>query len=633
MRNVLFRRLDVEVVPSVRGQSFRAAYCYNSPIFGTVSRSTYVCSTPVGGDILGQTTRCFRVTNSSRVIVGYERVCVPERPYIPDTPAYTIISQGWDAGAVSVVQGEGTGWVVEFRADPELTPVLGGFAAARSLVTSYAYNDCTHAFRVGGDTIAVVERGRTRHTISHDGAPGVAVTARIVARGSEVNYYVDGELVYTSNAPAPAATSFRGMIYQAATMFAPVFAPFVEARADIRGDSDFDVELGPRVTIRSDPSFSVGLRADMRSRARFRVVGVSIYRPASSAFRSTPSFTAALSIVGSLIARMPAMRGLFADVDNYGAMSRAMPALRGGGLEAAELGSTASLIATMPRLQAYGMLTVGVLGTLAAEMPAPRGIGSEEGLLYGTLERRFPPIVGFGRKEAGSETKPLNTEVLLVPDSHSIGDAIVALLSEDALGVSFTLDLLTSISKETLEAVGVDDQLSLSQLISLLSEDVLHIDDDSRAQDWLAAEYVTAMHGAIGQLSDINYRGFVRAGGETYAWAEDGIYRVGEPGEELQLSVDFGADDFGAPATKQVNEVYFGVVGTGELFAKVALDNGVQRTYRVVGDGDNRRALLGRGLRARHWRVHLEAVGVEELELLNIEYLVAVSGRRLQSRR
>ena len=145
-----------------------------------------------------------------------------------------------------------------------------------------------------------------------------------------------------------------------------------------------------------------------------------------------------------------------------------------------------------------------------------------------------------------------------------------------------------------------------------------------------AVQYATnVLTGAVSRYEGFDFVSFASVGQDTYAAAENGIYRVTHNSEPLQAAIEFAAVGAGAGNGKRLESVYLGLDSDGETYLRVTGDDGVERSYKAVGRGGMLRGQMAKGVKSRHWDVRLEVLDATSLELDRVEWLMPISARRV----
>ena len=182
-------------------------------------------------------------------------------------------------------------------------------------------------------------------------------------------------------------------------------------------------------------------------------------------------------------------------------------------------------------------------------------------------------------------------------------------------------------------ALSVGDSYSFAAVLAAILQSGATFTGMAETYDLPDVQYaVNLSTGAMTTYRNFGFTSFATIDGVTYASRPDGVYRLragDDDGMQRDFVIDFGETDFGRAQAKAVDSVYFGLSTDGEqAFAKIVDDAGAEYVYRVTQYAPTARALVGRGLVSRRWGLRLEITDATELELDNIEFSVAVHGRR-----
>lgn len=193
--------------------------------------------------------------------------------------------------------------------------------------------------------------------------------------------------------------------------------------------------------------------------------------------------------------------------------------------------------------------------------------------------------------------------------------AIIVLDNE----INSFLDLNDSADVAAFLNAVVESGLSIDDIFTIPAQSNLQI--ATNAQTFSATNY-----------SGFEFNSFAEVNGVMYGMRHDGIYIIrkgDDDGATRDYSVDFGDDDFGSATRKNVDSIWFGLSSDGqEVFAKVSDDAGATYTYKVSQYAPTARAVVGRGITSRRWRLRLEVVDATEFDLDNVEFSIAASTRR-----
>lgn len=205
----------------------------------------------------------------------------------------------------------------------------------------------------------------------------------------------------------------------------------------------------------------------------------------------------------------------------------------------------------------------------------------------------------------------------------TVGDSFA---SKGYLSGSITNDIAVSdTAKGNLKASAAIDETVALNVAELLSGSL-----DDLITTWVA-NLATSAHS---RYSQYGFNSFAKFGGKHYGCKSDGIYELGgdtDGANPIPWTVTLGETDFGASNLKRFESVYLGVKSTGQLVLKVIGDNGTAYHYNVIPSGNDARAaraVLGRGLAGRYWKLEL-ASDTERAELDSIDFSFAAMSRRV----
>lgn len=198
--------------------------------------------------------------------------------------------------------------------------------------------------------------------------------------------------------------------------------------------------------------------------------------------------------------------------------------------------------------------------------------------------------------------------------------------SKGYLSGSITNDIAVSdTAKGNLKA-----SAAIAETVALNVAELLSGSLDDLITTWVA-NLATSAHS---RYSQYGFNSFAKFGGKHYGCKSDGIYELGGDTDGANLipwTVTLGETDFGASNLKRFESVYLGVKSTGQLVLKVIGDNGTAYHYNVIPSGNDARAaraVLGRGLAGRYWKLEL-ASDTERAELDSIDFSFAAMSRRV----
>lgn len=220
-----------------------------------------------------------------------------------------------------------------------------------------------------------------------------------------------------------------------------------------------------------------------------------------------------------------------------------------------------------------------------------------------------------------------------VDEASGVGAEILTMIVK-AQAMMYATPLLVAIeniaamgqSSSTLQAIGE----ILAELLAYAAGITPLPDPEAESFAWATTE-----GGMVTRYSGYHFQSFAEIDGRYYGVRTDGVFLLqgtDDDSQAISAEVNFGGTDFGDAALKSLPNVYTGVrVSDGALFLKVETIQGefVYLARRVDSRMSTQRFDLGRGLRDNWFDFTLVADGVTAFELDNIEFLPAVSKRRI----
>ncbi|SFI68841.1 hypothetical protein SAMN05216206_2750 [Pseudomonas guineae] len=285
-----------------------------------------------------------------------------------------------------------------------------------------------------------------------------------------------------------------------------------------------------------------------------------------------------------------------------------------------------ALLALLPPA-AYGSGLVGFIGNSDITLPALACGGGDYAYGFGRL--RLPRLRAFG--DEGQTFPGLADLIITINVAQAYQSQLALLVSiREQVGVSVELSLTALFAEALFESLSMTGNVSVSTLLNaILTERVSIVDALDRIKGE-AVQYATnVLTGAVSRYEGFDFVSFASVGQDTYAAAENGIYRVTHNSEPLQAAIEFAAVGAGAGNGKRLESVYLGLDSDGETYLRVTGDDGVERSYKAVGRGGMLRGQMAKGVKSRHWDVRLEVLDATSLELDRVEWLMPISARRV----
>lgn len=622
MANRLSKLQPLIYVPAVSAVTARAAYCV-----GGTSRRSFSgfglsggghSSVQPGGEDTSLTADTVALLKSGysaiKVPDNYspyaptavsDKVCFPAVPGRAAAPArYDYVGNfGWNAGARSVAQVPPSGY---FRGTLPPSPVgvqIG--LCGRSF--GHTYSEMQHSVVVRRDQLTVVELGSTVFgpiTVP----PSTVIEVR--RQGGVVTYSANGAVVYTSTVPS-AGERYAGTV---------VYSP-----GDYVDSPSIGTVIAPVNFAANQPSLVAAI-ADVSDH--------NIVRSAVPPLM----LTAQLDLVTGAIrfkADLPAMvSAISTDTKANWMRGELQPSAFSATLSQVEELPNGFIVVIPPML----LTTRGMAGqalSFSAELPfafAAANIAS-----YNRMNAYFPLRITTKTQIPYFPADVVEgSDAALAYDSHTLESALL-LLAYDSLDLSGSAELVVVIELSGMDGANLGDTASIGSLVEMLAmEQVAIVSKTSTAQQQALQYAVNYITGALTTYKGFDFSGFTYHDGRAYAWRSDGLYGIGggdDNGSAIQALVDFGTTDYGDALLKRAESAYLGVRTDGECYLRIYADDKAERVYKLVGDGNERRALLAKGVTSRFWSVRLEMTDATFATVDNLEVRVGLSQRRTISRR
>lgn len=538
---------------------------------------------------------------NASVVTHYEGgiVCYSAIPAVQGVPAKTQLDSklGWNAAARSIRSISGDGFV-QFRSCLKPIGMVAGFAND-DIGTSF--NESTHAFYMHGTSIQVVEQGIVIATTPYSPADDPLLT--IVRRSGEVTYYADTwHLRSTQQSTGPIL--LKAYLYCAGDF---VDSPRIGPIAEVPPLTSYGVLTGslPRLA---------GLFADHDYASLDGVLP-----------RMTGAFTAqALNVLSG---RMPRMAGLFADHD-YASLDGILPVLSGSFVGGEPAFTVTELSGLAPLMVGSFLGRSGTSGALSGSLPRLAGLFADDD--YAELRGAMPGgwLSYFDDGPAPGSYGEM--EFLYLAD-YVVFQPIIFLVVHDGLQFADSASIVLLYDRAVYDGLALSETASPSAIIEAMVRDGLSLGDSIDVSRQALQYAVNIATGAVTTYSNFDFHGFVNAGGETYGYRPDGLYRLGgttDDGELLEALLDLGSLDPGTNLKQGLSGAFLGLSTDGEAFMRLVGDDGQEWLYQIENRPQSARAKFGKGLASREWRVSLHFVEVSDVDLQSIEFLVYTAARR-----
>jgi hypothetical protein len=186
------------------------------------------------------------------------------------------------------------------------------------------------------------------------------------------------------------------------------------------------------------------------------------------------------------------------------------------------------------------------------------------------------------------------------------------------------------------ETVVLDDTLSLSQIINgLINEGIsfsvaLTLDGET----YLAWVMNTETYG-VTNYENFRFNSMCGFDGAYYATDGTKIYRLDGPtddGTAIDAEISLGASDFGSAFLKRMERAYLGLRADGQMVLKVITDEKAEDWYTLesvpsaLGESHVK---IGKGLKARYWRLALRNKGGSDFTLDSLRLIPLKLSRRV----
>lgn len=586
MKNRLIKQSAISYTPAVPAIIARPAYCTTTRVYGPVwvEKGSYFRVPPYYDPNTTDLAARLRggYSDGSTMFVGSKYIeyrwqnvttCYPAVAGRAGRDAVSSVDNqvGWNAGGYSLGSQPGN-LVASFVLDRSPNGVLCGLA--KLTPEPQSFGQIEHGLFSDGGFYQVYESGRLVHTFGERASD--LPELQIMRRGADVTYRVGSE-EYVSGTPSRGIRVLAAMLY-------------------VAGDYVESPTLGAIVSMAADIDLVLSGSAGAGTAADPGTGGNAPAYPMEAAIEWTLTGDCYL---GNLTA--PA----------------APPVI-----------DVTALSVTLP--VQMSAVSTEVANEYPGELQVPFILMADEEL---TGSGRIDFSISV---EAWEETSQGNTD--LVFESMAVVDGLAAplviyTLVRETLTLGTVLEVLFNVDDTLFEALVLREGYSVAMLLQEILAERLVVSDDVRAARQLALQYATNLAtGAVTRYQGYDFKGYLRAQGDTFAWRTDGLYRLGgdtDNGQTLNAMLEFAADDFGSSASKYGDWIYFGLNSDGEVMVKVIDDSGREYAYRVQGESPTVRAQLGRGLQSKLWRTQLHVTEASQLELDRVEWVMGSSSRRL----
>lgn len=599
-------------VPAVAGQPAR---CYTTEVQTTVYDylgSEYGVKTVNGKLVLTNAKyRNYKTANfiqqlvdpqNQWSVVGYafyyvytkttkQTICDPAVAAVPAQPAKTSVSSqpGWNSGARSRDSISGD-FLMEFDVSAMPVGVACGVTAAGNSDTT-SIGAISHGILATASQFAVLESGKVIAYASVTPADAQSVSIRRV--GTKVTYQI-GSWTHDSTQALSGSCRMQACLYTAGDY---VDNPKMLQLGSLAGSSYFGWEGAEPGVEYMRGSSTFGWDTDTPQR-----ITMDVKLPAIASRMSDRPLKEM-----KVRAPVPAFSG-------YGGM----PTITTGGFEL-----------LLPMTFSFSGNT-GEIGGMDVALPAIQGVMSDRP--YGFMTPRLPALRTSMLQSSEAPNNWAFAQNILLADSYIFEPTLFAMIYE-GLSVGSSIDLLFYMTADFFEYLAIGDVVSVTMILEALITSGLRISDNvSQARRDLIQYATNVATGDVTRYENFGFTSFAQVGMRTFGVKADGLYELEgdtDDGELRRGVVDFLTEDFGSAERKSVSLVYLGMATDGQVFLRVTTDRSVVKTYRVVNHGDTCKVRTAQGVRSRYWQARLEIVDATEAEVVNIEWFVAGTGRRV----
>jgi hypothetical protein len=183
---------------------------------------------------------------------------------------------------------------------------------------------------------------------------------------------------------------------------------------------------------------------------------------------------------------------------------------------------------------------------------------------------------------------------------------------DEALTIDDTPSATGTLAVTVAEAFAFDEALSLNQLIqALIAESITFgVELALDGEDYLAWVMNTETFG-VTNYENFRFNSMCGFGGAYYATDGEKIYRLDgdtDDGTAIDAEISLGATDFGSSFLKSADRAYLGLRSDGQMVLKVITDEKTEDWYQLEAVPTalgQTRVKIGKGLKARYWRLSL----------------------------
>lgn len=553
-------------------------------------------------------------------------ICYPARPEVKGEPARLVVSlePGWNASACSRQRLVGD-FVFSFDVCLHPIGVVIGVAPANQ---DTLFATAEHAFYLRGEQISVLERGEIVANCPFSASDGVRLSISRV--GQVVVYSADGWAYVSLNASIGDKVG-DALLYSAGDYVDnPAISVAIAARAE--GAVGIRSRVRETASARGRVGFSAAMRK-VRGALGIRGSASAVLDTAASARGRVGLSGSARPSTNEGLATLPGLQ-LFASDRPTGAGNVALARPLVSGDAGFALPDIAVGALGIPAPMLSGIMLVGSAGSGDVHLPALEVIGAD--YAYGIGRVQLPAVDMAGRERVYDPDGEYMLELVYL-QAQLATDNVAYLAWRERIGVGFDLIVSVFIEDMIYETLMVGDKMNQSQIMYEALRSAVSIYNSGSLVDDVVLQYATNLvTGAASRYEGFAFSGFFNDGLDSYAYDENGVYRIvdgaGDDGEPLSAAIDFAAAGADSSAEKYLTAAYFGIDTDGQVYARVTTQDGREQLYKAIPARGHHRAVTAKGVTARYWQVRLELTDATFADLDSVEWDIPVARRRMHSK-
>jgi hypothetical protein len=280
----------------------------------------------------------------------------------------------------------------------------------------------------------------------------------------------------------------------------------------------------------------------------------------------------------------------------------------------------------MTPLEVTGVGLTGAVINLLVTLPALAVAGADHS--YANALLGLPRISLSGDTD---NLPPGHADLYEYCRAEQTAEAVAMLLASitERVGVSVELSLAAFFSGDYIDGLALMDSADIVAFLSAQLIERVQFSDSLDRMRLAAVQYATnVLTGAVTRYEGFDFLGFANVGMDTYAAADNGIYRVTHNSLPITAAIEFATVGIDSGNSKRLDSIYLGLSSDGNAFLRVTGDDKQERTYMAVNRGGMQRGQMAKGVQSRHWNVRLEIVDATFAELDRVEWLAPIAAKR-----